>query len=60
MTRMDMSSVSKRTPRKTIEVAGGLSLSGEDLRPRSSNKLQRVSKAVADLAGISAPPKSSM
>ena len=60
MMRIDISSVSKRTPRKTIEVAGGLSLSGEDWRPRSSNKLPRVSKAAADLAGISAPPKSSM
>ena len=60
MTRMDMSSVSKRTPRKTIEVAGGLSLSGEDWRPRSDNKVLRASKAAADLEGISAPPKSSM
>ena len=57
---MDMSSVSKRTPRKTIEVAGGLSLSGEDWRPRSDNKVPRASKAAADLEGISAPPKSSM
>ena len=38
-----------------MEVAGGLSLSGEDWRPRSSNKLPRVSKAAANLAGISAP-----
>ena len=39
---MEMSSVSKRTPRKTIEVMGGLSLSGEDWRSRSSNKLPWV------------------
>jgi len=52
-----MSTVLKATPRKTMDVEGGLSLSGEDCRPRSRSKWPRAVNASLALAGTYAPPK---
>ena len=60
MTEMVISVVSTRTPRKTIEVAGGESLSGEVLNPRQRKRSPKAWKAAADLVEVSAPPRSSM
>ena len=55
-----ISSVSSKTPRKTITVAGGGALSREVFRPKPARREPNVWKAAADLSGVSAPPKSSM
>ena len=52
-----MSTVLKATLRKTLDVDGGLSLSGEDWRPRSRSKWPRAVNASLALAGTYAPPK---
>ena len=60
VTEMVIAVVSTRTPRKTMEVAGGESFSGEVINPRSHKRSSRARKAAADLVGVSVLPKSSM
>lgn len=60
VTLIVISTVLKRTPRKTMDIDGGLSLGGEDWTPRSRSKLSRAANASADLVGSSVPPKSSL
>lgn len=60
VTLIVISTVLKRTPRKTMDIDGGLSLCGDDWTPRSRSKLSRAANASADLVGSSVPPKSSL
>lgn len=60
VTLIVISTVLKRTPRKTMDIDGGLSLCGDDWTPRSRSKLSRAANASADLVGSSVPPESSL
>ena len=55
-----ISTVLKWTPKKTIQVEGAQSFSGEDSKPSVERSSSRVSKAIVALCGDSAPPKSSI
>lgn len=50
-----MSVVLTSTPRKTMEVLGGESLSGEVLSPRECKRSAKASKAATDWSALSAP-----
>ena len=59
VTDMVISVVLNWTPRKTIQVEGAQSFSGEDSKPRIAKSSLRVSNAIVALLEDSAPPKSS-